>query len=180
MRKYAKGQGQKRRADDDADLLRATALLDTTADTFDEFMCPAQQFLEASRPALWLAKQRPLRDQWMERWTAARPAPPAQGLIPVRAFQGYQSALFQECTKSPWECERRILDVQGVFGVGKSTWVRQIASPAFWDAMDLTYPGVMLATALDTWKHFLQAYRGQRHDGLGWSLSAYTDTKLQP
>ena len=83
-------------------------------------------------------------------------------MVPLHALIGYQRALFLECNKDPCDRERHIIDVQGLFGVGRSTWVPQMRCPSFWSSMATEYPGVMTATLLDDWKHFVQAYTGQR------------------
>ena len=48
---------------------------------------------------------------------------PPKLMIPLREFVAYQRALFLECVKCPFELERRIIDVQGLFGVGLNGFV---------------------------------------------------------
>ena len=153
---------QKRHSQLDVELLRLESLLDPTADTFATYILKAVEYARHKMPSFWLKNCNKLKEQWGEAWQAQDYELPPRLMRPLRAFIGYQRALFLECVKDPFDHERRILDVQGLFGIGKSTWVRQMRCSAFWSAMGMQYPGVMSATLLDDWKSFMQAYKGQR------------------
>jgi len=153
---------QKRHSELDVELLRLQTLLDVTADSFPAYILKAVEYAQHKMPSFWLRNGNKLKELWREAWAAQDLELPPRLMVPLRPFVGYQRALFLECVKDPFDHERRVIDVQGLFGVGKSTWVRQTRCPAFWSAMGIQYPGVMTATLLDDWKHFMQAYKGQR------------------
>jgi hypothetical protein len=58
--------------------------------------------------------------------------------------------------------KRRILDLQGTFGIGKSTFVDYLKDSAWWAQQELASPGVFVATGFFSMTDFLQAYKGER------------------
>ena len=135
---------QKRHSQLDVELLRLESLLDVTADSYAGYVVKAEEYARSKMPSFWLKSAGKLRDQWREGWASQEVQLPPRMMVPLRPLVGYQRALFAECTKDPIDFERRILDVQGLFGADLSYSMTHIRSQLLmlhhYSPLNLTLP----------------------------------------
>ena len=160
-RKRPRGQSAKGFLEDDS--RRAEARCDRTGETEEDFIKPAIEYLREHQLTFMVnGGEFKMRSHLHGAWLALQPALPPLAERPFLPMAPYLQAIFAEVCRDPMLHRRRIIDVQGNKGIGKSTFLEDLQKPAWWAEQGLAYPGVRDASTFVLMRDFLQAYNGER------------------